>query len=155
MVTEPGKIAGEKAGLKMIVDMAKLQIPFQFTCGVTSNQLIRERPEAVQRIVRAMAESVHYFKNNKAQSIKIMSKYTRGQNPAVLEGTWEAYSELLQEDTRPTMEGLQDTLAVQAAWDPKAANANAEDFVDLRFVNDLQKSGFLAKLYGGKELSRK
>lgn len=155
MVTEPGKIAGEKAGLKMIVDMAKLQIPFQFTCGVTSNQLIRERPEAVQRIVRAMAESVHFFKNNKNQTIKIMSKYTRGQSPAVLEGAWQAYRELLEEDTRPTMEGLQDTLAVQAAWDPKAANAKAEDFVDLRFVDRLEKSGFLAKLYGGKEMSRK
>jgi ABC-type nitrate/sulfonate/bicarbonate transport system substrate-binding protein len=155
MVTEPGKIQGEKAGLKTIVDMAKLKIPFQFTCGVTSNRLISERPEAVQRIVRAMAESVHYFKNNRNETIKIMSKYTRGLNPAVLEGTWEAYSDLLEEDTRPTLEGLQDTLAVQASWDPKATNAQAKDFVDLRFVDQLEKSGFLAKLYGPGSMSRK
>lgn len=155
MVTEPGKISGEKAGLKLIVDMAKLQIPFQFTCGVTSSRMIRERPEAVQRFVRAMAESVHFFKNKKAETIQIMSKYTRGQKPAVLEGTWTAYSELLEEDTRPTLEGLQDTLSVQAAWDLKAANAKAADFVDLRFVDHLEKSGFLAKLYGTETMSRK
>jgi NitT/TauT family transport system substrate-binding protein len=155
MVTEPGKIQGEKAGLKTIVDMAKLKIPFQFTCGVTSGRLINERPEAVQKIVRAMAESVHFFKNNKNETIKIMSKYTRGLNPAVLEGTWAAYSDLLEEDTRPTLEGLQDTLAVQASWDAKAANAKAQDFVNLRFVNHLEKSGFLAKLYGPGSMSRK
>lgn len=155
MVTEPGKISGEKAGLRTIVDMAKLQIPFQFTCGVTSSTLIQKRPDAVQRMVRAMAESVHFFKNNKAQTIKIMSKYTRGQSPAVLEGTWQAYNDLLEEDTRPTLEGLQDTLTVQAAWDPKAAKAKAQDFVDLRFVNQLEKSGFLAKLYGTGSMSRR
>lgn len=155
MVTEPGKIQGEKAGLKMIVDLAALNIPFQFTCGVTSSRLIRERPDAVQRIARAMAESIHFFKNHKNDTMKIMSKYTRGVNQAVLEGTWQAYRELLVEDTRPTMEGLQDTLAVQAAWDPKAANAKAQDFVDLRFVDQLEKSGFLAKLYGGNTVSRK
>ena len=38
MVTEPGKIAGEKAGLKLIIDMAKLKIPFVFTCTVTSEK---------------------------------------------------------------------------------------------------------------------
>jgi NitT/TauT family transport system substrate-binding protein len=45
MVTDSGKILGEKAGLKLIVDMAKLNIPFQFTCTVTSRALIQRRPK--------------------------------------------------------------------------------------------------------------
>ena len=36
MVTDSGKIQGERAGLKVIIDMAKLKIPFQFTCTVTT-----------------------------------------------------------------------------------------------------------------------
>ena len=39
MVTEPGKIEAERAGLKVIVDMAKLDIPFQFTCIVTTGKI--------------------------------------------------------------------------------------------------------------------
>ena len=58
------------------------------------------------------------------------------------------------EDTYPTVEGLNDTLAVQANWDPKAAKVRAEDFVELRFVDNLEKSGFLEKLYGGAKLSK-
>jgi NitT/TauT family transport system substrate-binding protein len=155
MVTEPGKIQGEKAGMKLIVDMAKLKIPFQFSCTVTSRKLIREQPKTVEAMVKAMADAVHFFKTNKKEAIRIMAKYTRGAKPNVLEGSWLASKELLEEDLVPTLEGLNDTLAVQASWDPKAANAKAEDFVDLRFVNDLQKSGFLAKLYGADAVSKK
>src|SRR6266508_4308258 len=148
MVTEPGKIQGEKAGMKLIIDMAKLKIPFQFTCTMASGKLIREQPKVVESMAKALAEAVHFFKNNKKETIQIMTKYTRGAKPNVLEGSWVAYKELLQEDTQPTLEGLNDTLAVQASWDPKAAKAKAEDFVDLRFVNNLKRSGFIDKLYG-------
>ena len=85
-------------------------------------------------MVKAMADAVHFFKTNKRETIQIMAKYTRGAKPHVLEGSWAAYSELLEEDLQPTLEGLRDTLAVQASWDPKAGSAKPEDFVDLRFV---------------------
>ena len=155
MVTEPGKIQGEKAGMKVIINMAKLKIPFQFTCTVTSGKLIREQPKLVEAMAKALAEAVYFFKNNKKEAIAIMAKYTRGAKPNVLEGSWVAYKDLLEEDTQPTLEGLRDTLAVQASWDLKAATAKAENFVDLRFVKNLKRSGFIDKLYGGAHMSRK
>jgi ABC-type nitrate/sulfonate/bicarbonate transport system substrate-binding protein len=154
MVTEPGKIQGEKAGLKLIIDMAKLKIPFQFTCTVTTKKMIQEHPQTVEKMVTAIAEAVAYFKQHKEDSIKIMKKFTRGQNRNVLEGSWIAYRDLLQEDTYPTLELLGDTLEVQASWDPKAAKAKPEDFVDLRFVDQLKQSGFISRLYGASRLSR-
>jgi NitT/TauT family transport system substrate-binding protein len=155
MVTEPGKIQGESAGMKLIIDMAKLNIPFQFSCTVASGKTIRERPETVEKMVKAMANAVHFFKTNKKETVRIMAKYTRGAKPHVLEGSWAAYSELLEENLYPTLEGLSDTLAVQATWDAKAAKAKARDFVDLRFVDNLKKSGFLAKLYGADSMTKK
>jgi NitT/TauT family transport system substrate-binding protein len=155
MVTEPGKIQGENAGMKLIIDMAKLKIPFQFSCTVATGKIIRERPETVQKMVKAMASAVHFFKTNKQETIRIMAKYTRGAKPHVLEGSWDAYAELLEENLQPTLAGLSDTLAVQATWDAKAVNAKAKDFVDLRFVNDLKTSGFLSKLYGTGRMSSK
>lgn len=154
MVTDSGKIAGEKAGMKVIIDMAKLKMPFQFTCTVASGQLIREKPRTVDAMTKAVAEAVHYFKTNKKGSLETMARYTRGAKPNVLEGSWLAYQDLLQEDTFPTLAGLNDTLAVQANWDPKAAAANAEEFVDLRFVRNLKRSGFIDRLYGRSHVTR-
>ena len=86
----------------------------------------------------------------KMTSIKIMQKYTRGLDRAVLEGAYAANYEFLVEDTYPTLEGLKQTLDVQALTDPRAGKAKPEDFVDLRFVDEMKKSGFVDKLYGRK-----
>jgi len=155
IVTEPGKIRGEKAGLKTILDMGKLNIPFQFTCTVTTGRMIREHPDKVLRMAKAMAESVYYYKTHREEVIRIMGKYTRGQKRSVLEGAYKAYDELYVEDTHPTLEGLQNSLEVQAEFDPKAVGAKAEDFVDLRFVEELKKTGFVDKLYGKDRMGKK
>ena len=143
---EAERLMGEKGGLKVILDMAKLKIPFQLTCTVTSRKLIRESPDTVQRLVRAMAETVYYYKNNKDEVIQVLHKYTRGQDRSVLEKSYAAFRNLLVDDTYPTLEGLRNILEIQAEIDPKAAKAKPEDILDLRFVDDLKKSGFLAQL---------
>lgn len=148
VVTEGEKIQGEKAGLKVIIDMAKLNVPFQFNCTVTTRRRIRENPEEVRRFVWSMAESIYFYNTQKEPSIKIMEKYTRGVSRPLLEGAYEANRQYLVQDTYPTVDGLKHTLEVQAVSDPKATKAKAEDMVDLRFVDELRKSGFIEKLYG-------
>lgn len=91
---EAERLMGERGGLKVILDMAKLKIPFQLTCTVISRKLIRENPDMVQRLVRAMAETVYYYKNNKDEVIKVLHKYTRGQGRTVLEKSYAAYRDL-------------------------------------------------------------
>jgi len=150
VVTDGERIQGEKMGLKVIIDMAKLNVPFQFNCSVTTRKKIRENPDEVRRVVWSMAEAIHFFKTNKEESIRVMQKYTRGLPRDVLEGAHAANSELLVEDTYPTIDGLKMTLEVQALTDPRASKAKAEDLVELRFVDELRKSGFLNKLYGRK-----
>lgn len=143
---EAERLMGEKGGLKVILDMAKLKIPFQLTCTMTSGKLIREHPDTVQRLVRAMAETVHYYKNNKDEVLKVLHKYTRGQDRTVLEKSYAAYRDLLVDDTRPTIEGLRNILDIQSQIDAKAAKTKPEDILDIRFVDDLKNSGFLAHL---------
>lgn len=146
VVTEGEKIQAEKAGLRTIIDMAKMKVPFQFNCSVTTRKKIRENPDEVRRVVLAMTESTHFFKTHKEESIKVMQKYTRGLGRDVLDGAYAANAELLVDDGYPTLEGLKQTLEIQALTDPRAAKAKAEDFVELRFVDEVRKSGFLEQL---------
>jgi len=77
-----------------------------------------------------------------------MQKYTRGVDRALLEAAHKANSDYLVDDAYPTLDGLKQTLEIQALTDPRAAKAKAEDFVELRFVDELKKNGFLEKLQG-------
>jgi hypothetical protein len=81
--------------------------------------MIRENPDLVQRMVKAMAEAVHYYKNNKDPVVKIMQKYARGPSRTFFEEVYDSNKELLVEDTYPTLEGLKTTLAIQASLDPR------------------------------------
>lgn len=146
--SEAQEIPGVKAGLRVIMNMAKLDIPFQYTCATTTEEMIRQSPDTVQRFVRSLVEGVHFFKTHKAETVRIMGKYAREKRPSVLDSVYDAYKNLLVKDTHPTMKGLKDTLELMAQRDPRAARARAGEFVDLRFVEQLKKSGFIDRLYG-------
>jgi ABC-type nitrate/sulfonate/bicarbonate transport system substrate-binding protein len=51
IVSEGEKLHGEKNGLKVIIDMAKLKVPFQFNCSVATRKKIKENPDEVRRVV--------------------------------------------------------------------------------------------------------
>jgi hypothetical protein len=51
----------------------------------------------------------------------------------------------------PTLEGIKTILDQVALKDPKAKAAKPSDFVDARFVEEFDKSGFTDSLYGQKK----
>ena len=51
----------------------------------------------------------------------------------------------------PSLEGLKTILDQLALKDPKATAAKPQDFVDARFVEELDKSGYIDSLYGRKK----
>ena len=148
VVTEAGRVAAEKLGYPTVVDLAKLQIPFAQNGIYTSSRLIRERPEFVRNYMRAYVEAIHFFKTRKEETIKIEEKYSRLTDRKALEDSWEWHTRYLLDAPYPYPEGYQTILQDLALTNPKAAQANAKDFVDMRFVKELEDSGFIKKLHG-------
>ncbi|MBI4490845.1 MAG: ABC transporter substrate-binding protein [Deltaproteobacteria bacterium] len=147
VVTEAGKAMAEKLGFPMIVDMAALQIPFPQNGVYTSTRLIRERPDIVRRYVRGYVEAIHFFKTHKEESIRIMQKYSRVSDRRPVEESWDWHARYIPEAPYAPVEGYQTILQDLASTNPKAAQANAKDFVESRFVKELEDSGFIKSLY--------
>jgi NitT/TauT family transport system substrate-binding protein len=147
VVTEAGKAIAEKLGYPTVVDMAALQIPFPQNGVYTSTKLIRENPDMVRRYMRAYTEAIHFFKTRKEDTIKIMSKYSRLEDRKTLNEAWDWHAKFIPEAPYAPVEGYQLILQDMAATNPKAAQANAKDLVDPRFVKELEDSGFIKSLY--------
>jgi hypothetical protein len=47
----------------------------------------------------------------------------------------------------PTVEGIKSVLDMMAENEPRARRANPEGFVEMRFVKELDESGFVHRLY--------
>jgi hypothetical protein len=50
----------------------------------------------------------------------------------------------------PTLPGIKMILDSVALKDPRAAKAKPEDFAEMRFIKELDESGFMDRLYSGK-----
>ena len=76
-----------------------------------------------------------------------MQKYLHGDENAIR----EAYTEIVLKATPkipyPSKPGIQTLLDFIARTAPEAANAKPDDFIDARFVKELEGKGFYARLY--------
>jgi hypothetical protein len=77
--------------------------------------------------------------------VKVLAKSLALADKQLLERTYDGAiaEQKLPAKQYPTLEGLKTILAS----DPKAKGAKAEDFVDLRFIKELDESAYIDKLY--------
>ena len=97
--------------------------------------------------MRAYTEAIAIYKNNRDVATKVTSKYTGIKDPAILSATVNFYAPKLARVPYPTIGGVRFVLDQIAARDPKAKNVAPESFMELRFVKQLEDSGFIQGLY--------
>jgi len=148
MISPPMNLRAQELGFRELIDAGSMGIEFAATCYGTTRRFIRERRETVAQFTRALAEAIHRFKTDKAGSIKIIQQYTKTRDTAVLEETYRVYAlKYLPRAPYPTLNGVQTTLDSLVDTIPAAKAATPENFVDLSFVQELDKSGWIGRLY--------
>jgi len=146
VVTEAGKAQAERLGYPTVVDMVTLQIPFPQNGIYTSTKLIRENPDLMRRYLRAYTEAIHFYKTHKEETLKVMRKYSRVEDRRVLEDAWDWHARFMPDAPYPPADGYHLVLQDIAEKNPKAAQANVKDYIDKRFIKELEDSGFIKNL---------
>jgi ABC-type nitrate/sulfonate/bicarbonate transport system substrate-binding protein len=146
-LADPFTDHAKKLGYKEIADIASLGLEFPFVSIVAKKTYLRDQPDVAQRFVRAYTEAIALYKNNRELAMKVTSKYSGIKDAAILTSTVNFYAPKLARVPYPTVGGIRFILDQIAARDPKAKNVNAESFMDVRFVKQLDESGFIQRLY--------
>jgi NitT/TauT family transport system substrate-binding protein len=153
VLVPPSMFIGQKKGLSILADVSKLGLPFQYTGVATSRRFIREHPDTVRRYVRSQLEAVHLIYTDKETSLKVLTKYFGGKvERDILEKSWELLIDgnLLPKKQYPSLEGLKFILAPLAEKNTKAREAKPENFAELSFIEELDRSGYADSLYKKK-----
>jgi len=126
---------------------------YQGNAVATTRKFIRENLDVIRRYVKSQIEAVHRIKTDRETAKKVLAKYLGPQDKDVLEKRYDFVSvdERLPPKQYPTLEGIKNILESLAETDPKAKTAKPEDFVDIRFIKELDESGFIDELYKGKK----
>jgi NitT/TauT family transport system substrate-binding protein len=146
----PASVMAQKKGLNILLDISTLGIQWPHTGAITTRKFIRENTDTVRRFVKSYIEAVHRIKTDRETGMKVLAKYFKGlQDREVLVKTYDlSFSEaVMPRKQYPTLDGIKAILEYVAESDPRAKKAKPEDFVDLRFVKELDDSGYTESLY--------
>ena len=150
-LTFPSSFVLWKKGFNILADLSTLDFSFQTTGIATTRRFIQKNPDVVRKYVKAQIEAVHRLKKDRGTTLKILAKYFVGVKDT--EAFERAYDRVVTNDKivppkqYPTVEGIKSVLDMMAENEPRAKKANPEDFVEMRFVRELDESGFIDRLY--------
>ncbi|MBI3015171.1 MAG: ABC transporter substrate-binding protein [Candidatus Tectomicrobia bacterium] len=151
LVAQPPVTAiARKTGYPILAGPEDFGTDYPTTPVAALGSFTKEKPDVVRRFVKAMVEGIHTYKTKKEFSIQVISKYMRVKDQEALEDSYAFFAPLVPEKPYPTVKGVAEALEELGAKDPKARSARPEDFVDMRFVKELDESGFVDQLYRGR-----
>jgi ABC-type nitrate/sulfonate/bicarbonate transport system substrate-binding protein len=115
---------------------------------VTTRRLIAENRELVARFVAASVDTVALFKTKPDVVIPLLQRFLQIEDRKSVEQLYSYYAPLFQATPRPSFDSeigeLRDIVSPKY---PAAANLRPEDLADASFVDELERSGHIARLY--------
>lgn len=148
LVSPPTLFAVEKMGFKEIVSITDMDLPFPNPSLVVQGGIIRNRPDTIDRFMRAYARGIARARSDREFTYKSLAKYTKIDDPAVLAKAYDIYvGKVLEKAPYINMQGMKNALDDLATTMPAAKSAKPEQFIDFHFLDTLEKSGVLKELY--------
>jgi NitT/TauT family transport system substrate-binding protein len=149
MLSPPATLFARKAGMTFLVNLSDLKIEYQGSTFTSRRSFIKTHPHLVLRTMRAMVRGIHYFKTRREDTFKILSKFLGTKDREALEESWLSGAEM---PSKPyaVESAVQAVINHLAEGEPKYGKFKPADFVDSSAWSELDKSGFIDKLYGGQ-----
>jgi NitT/TauT family transport system substrate-binding protein len=145
----PIDLQGEKKGYRVLLDLRK-EVTYPSMSIVTRRKTIVEDRDTVARMIRAHVEGIAYFKQNKEFSLRVLGKALKISDRDMLDHSYETYKQDVITVPYPITKGLEATYEFIAQTRPEVKTRKPEEFVDTSFITELEKSGFIKKLYEAK-----
>ena len=134
-------------GLRVLLNMQEMDIVLQQTGLNTTQKFIARSPDIVRRVVKSMVEGIHFMRNNPAVAKRAIGKHMQIKDERDLEDSYQLLRSFIQPKPYPNLDGFKPIFEEAGKRLPAAKNANAKEFVDTRFIEELDKSGYIDGLY--------
>ncbi len=142
----------KQKGLKVMLELYRVNIPFITTSVVVTGSYLREHDNIVEKFLRAMLESQSFIASaaNKSPVMKTVMAHMKITDTAAAE---ESYRDLLlgiEKKPYPSLEALRNIQRMMALMNPKVARVKPEEIIDAAIIRKLDESGFIDGLYNSQ-----
>lgn len=137
-------------GFHYLIYGPDIRIPYAAASLVTRRSVMTQRPHVVGSYMRAMAEAAKIFFTDQETTYKILSKYLRITDRKILEASYSTEMKALEPRLELKTDAVDAIIAEAEATDPRAKKFKAAQFIDRRYLEEMEKSGFFDSLWGRK-----
>jgi NitT/TauT family transport system substrate-binding protein len=145
-LSHPNFIFAQRAGFHVLWDFFK-EVDYPWSEIATTRTQIKQDRDLVMRYMRAHLEGIARFKQEPDLAKKVIKKMLRLDDDPLAQESWELFAKHRIAAPYPNLKGLKTSYEYVAATRPDVYKHKPEEFVDSSFVEELDKSGFIKKLY--------
>jgi hypothetical protein len=98
-------------------------------------------------MVKSYIEAIHILRTSPEEAKRAFVKYRKTKDPKQLEDAYQTLRETVKLKPYPNMESFKTIFKDVSDRIPAAKTANAKEFVDTSFLEELDKSGYIDGLY--------
>jgi NitT/TauT family transport system substrate-binding protein len=142
----PFTIRAAQLGYRELIDLSKSGLEYQNTVVLTTRSFTKKSPDTARKFMRAYSTALAVFHLQKEPTLKVMSRYLKGLEPAILEKSYEAYKAWVPEVPNMNQAGLLTAIQLTPLGG-KEKDIRVADIADESFVRELEQQGFYRALY--------
>jgi NitT/TauT family transport system substrate-binding protein len=143
----PDHLAAVQSGMRVLLNMAELNIYYQGTGLVASQRYIAKNRDITKRMVKSYVDAIHIVRTNPELAKRAFIKYRKTKDEKQLEDAYQTLREIVKAKPYPNLESFKTIFKDVSDRIAAAKSANAKEFVDTSFLEELDKSGYIDGLY--------
>ncbi|MGZ9155232.1 MAG: ABC transporter substrate-binding protein [Candidatus Binatia bacterium] len=136
-----------EAGMRVLANIEDMGFSVQASALVTTDRFTKKNYDLTRRAIRSIIESIHLIKTNPELTKRSIRKYLRFKDERDTEEAYQIMRDTLARKPYPTVEGVKTVLEELSPKLPAAKTAQPRDFMDTRFIDELDRSGYIDRLY--------
>jgi len=144
-LTVLGEARASALGFRPAVYGPDLHIPSVAAAFVTRRALFQRRPEALLNFMRAMAEAMKIVHTDRDLTCRVLGRRLRIEDGKIIERAYQINIGSFEKELKIAPEAIQ---AILEEAGPREKTIQAEDLIDRRYLDALEKSGFFKQLWG-------
>lgn len=148
LANSPSDMQALAAGFKPLLELGDLNIPYAGNCTAVMRSYTAKQPGRIRSFVAGITEAIAYIKRRPVEAKATLEKYTRVNDPGVLQHTYDSETRFMEQVPYPNPEGVR-TILDQLGVSGQPAETFIAEFIDNRFMKQLSDEGVLKQTYPG------
>ncbi len=145
-LSHPAYVMAQRLGFSLFWDFSK-ELDYPWSEIVTRRAIIQKDRDLVLNYMKAHLEGIALFKKDREFTKKVIKKTLRLTDDGLVNESYEIFAKARLAVPYPNIKGMRTSFEYVALTRPEVWNHRPEEFADPSVVEELEKSGFIKKLY--------